>query len=423
MLDPKLLRETPKLAEEAFQKRGSDLTLAEYAAADGKWRTLTVRVDDLKAEKNKLSKLVGQLKGQGKPAEAEMARTKEINAQLAQTEAELAAAGEEVKRQTLVMPNIPHASVPVGRSEKDNQEIRRWGEVPKFPFEPKAHWDIGEKLGILDFERAAKISGARFVSYYGQGAALERALINFMLDLHTKKNGYVEVMPPVLVNPASLLGTGQLPKFEVELFKCRDDDYYLVPTAEVCVTNLHRDEILAPEKLPIKYAAYTPCFRREAGSYGKDTRGVLRLHQFNKVELVKFTAPESSYDELEKLTNDAESVLQALKLPYRVVALCTADLGFSSAKTYDLEVWFPSAGTYREISSCSNFEDFQARRSGIKYRPAPQDKPRLVHTLNGSGLAIGRTLAAVLENYQTADGQVTVPEALRPYLDGREKIG
>lgn len=416
MLDNKLLRENPQLAEAAFRKRQSDLDLRKFLALDKKWRELTARIDELKAGKNRLSKLVGQLKGQGKPAEAEMARTREINETMVQDEVALARLAEELKAETLYFPNIPHDSVPVGRSEKDNQEIRCWGEIPKFSFEPKPHWDIGEKLGILDFARAAKISGARFVSYYGQGAALERALINFMLDLHTKKHGYTEVLPPVLVNPASMQGTGQLPKFEVELFKCRDDDYYLVPTAEVCVTNLHREEILPLEKLPIKYAAYTPCFRREAGSYGKDTRGLLRLHQFNKVELVKFTTPETSYQELETLTGEAEAVLRALELPYRVVALCTADLGFAAAKTYDLEVWFPSAGVYREISSCSNFEDFQARRAGIKYRPAPQEKPRLVHTLNGSGLAIGRTLAAILENHQTAEGQVTVPEVLRPYL-------
>jgi seryl-tRNA synthetase len=334
------------------------------------------------------------------------------------------AEGSEKEMRELLagLPNVPHPSVPVGRRALDNQEIRRWGTPREFGFAPQAHWDLGPKLGILDFERAAKIAGARFAVYSGIGARLERALANFMLDIHTREHGYKEILPPFIVNSASLYGTGQLPKFAGDLFKLEGTDYWLIPTAEVPVTNLYRDEVLEAAHLPVKHCAWTACFRSEAGSYGKDTRGIIRQHQFQKVELVKFVLPEKSYDELEALTHDAEVILQRLGLPYRVVALCTGDLGFSSAKTYDIEVWLPSAHEYREISSCSNFEAFQARRANLRFRRAAQGKSEFLHTLNGSGLAVGRTWVAILENYQQADGSVIVPEALRPYLDGLEKI-
>jgi seryl-tRNA synthetase len=323
----------------------------------------------------------------------------------------------------LQLPNLPHESVSFGRTAEDNKEVRRWGDPRQFDFPAKNHWDIGEELGILDFARAAKLAGARFALYKGAGAQLERALINFMLDLHTRERGYKEILPPVLVNRAALVGTGQLPRFEEDLFRIADPEYFLVPTAEVPLTNIHRNEMLERDDLPIRYVAYTPCFRREAGSYGQDVRGLIRLHQFNKVELVKFAEPETSYAELEKMVQDAEEVLTRLKLPYRVVELCTGDMGFSAAKTYDLEVWLPGQKTYREISSCSNCEDFQARRAQIRYRREKRGKPLFVHTLNGSGLAVGRTLVAVLENYQQKDGSVVVPEVLRPYMGGLEKIG
>lgn len=329
---------------------------------------------------------------------------------------------EELDGLLLSMPNVPHESVPVGQSEEDNVEVRRWGEPRSFPFAPKPHWDIADQLGLLDFERAAKVAGSRFVFYKGLGARLERALINFMLDIHLDEFGYQEVWPPYLVNRASMIGTGQLPKFAEDAFHLDSEDYFLIPTAEVPVTNLHRDEILAADDLPLYYAAYSACFRAEAGSAGRDTRGLIRQHQFNKVELVKFVKPEDSYAELETLTRQAETILQRLGLPYRVVALCTGDLGFSAAKTYDIEVWLPSYGTYREISSCSNFEAFQARRANIRFRREPNAKPEYVHTLNGSGLAIGRTVAAILENYQQEDGSVVIPEALRPYMGNRDVI-
>jgi seryl-tRNA synthetase len=322
----------------------------------------------------------------------------------------------------LTLPNLPHVSVPKGKDSSDNAEVRRWGDIPKFDFEPKPHWDLGEALGILDFKTGAKIAGARFTLYWDLGAKLERALINFMLDLHTREHGYREVLPPFMVNRTTMTGTGQLPKFEEELFKVEGTDYFLIPTAEVPVTNIHQDEVLDEEVLPLYYTAYTPCFRKEAGSYGKDTRGLIRQHQFNKVELVKFTKPENSYDELEKLLSNAEEVLKRLKLPYRVVNLCTGDLGFSASKTYDIEVWLPGQETFKEISSCSNFEDFQARRAKIRYRVSGKSKTEYVHTLNGSGLAVGRTLVAILENYQKADGSVEIPDVLRPYLYGVERI-
>jgi len=330
--------------------------------------------------------------------------------------------GERLREVLRLVPNVPHSSVPVGRSSADNQEVRRWGQPRQFDFAPQAHWDLGPALGILDFERATKITGARFAVYTGVGARLERALANFMLDMHTREHGYTEILPPFLVNSASLFGTGQLPKFKEDLFKIEGTDFWLIPTAEVPVTNLYRDEVLEFEKLPVKHCAWTACFRSEAGSYGKDTRGIIRQHQFQKVELVKFTLPENSYDELESLTHDAEEILQRLELPYRVITLCTGDVGFSSAKTYDLEVWLPSAGEYREISSCSNFEAFQARRANLRFRRGKSGKTELLHTLNGSGLAVGRTWVAIIENYQQADGSVIVPTALRPYLDGLERI-
>jgi seryl-tRNA synthetase len=322
----------------------------------------------------------------------------------------------------LTVPNIPHLSVPSGTDSSENAEVRRWGEIPSFPFDPKPHWDLGEELGILDFKRGAKIAGARFTLYWDLGAKLERALINFMLDLHTREHGYREVLPPFMVNRVTMTGTGQLPKFEEELFKLEGTDYFLIPTAEVPVTNIHQDEVLEEEALPLCYTAFTPCFRKEAGSYGKDTRGLIRQHQFNKVELVKFAKPETSYEELEKLLDNAEEVLRRLKLPYRVVNLCAGDLGFSAAKTYDIEVWLPGQNTFKEISSCSNFEDFQARRAKIRYRISGKSKTEYVHTLNGSGLAVGRTLVAILENYQQADGTVIIPDVLRPYLYGVERI-
>jgi seryl-tRNA synthetase len=346
---------------------------------------------------------------------------KELSAKVKVLETEAAALEVDVKNAALIIPNMPDDSVPVGGEDKFRVE-RTWGEPRKFDFTAKPHWEVAEGLGILNFEQAGKISGARFVVYHGLGAALERALISFMLDVHTTESGYSEVLPPLLVNRDSMTGTGQLPKFEQDLFKTSEDDFFLIPTAEVPVTNLHRDEILKQELLPIKYAAYTPCFRREAGSYGKDTRGIIRQHQFNKVELVKFTEPENSMQELEKLTNDAEKVLQQLGLPYRVISLPTGDIGFSSSKTYDIEVWFPSENKYREISSCSNFKDFQARRASIRFRKTAADKPQFVHTLNGSGVAIGRAFAAVLENYQQADGSVVIPEVLRPYLHEKSVI-
>jgi seryl-tRNA synthetase len=350
---------------------------------------------------------------------------KELGDRIKEEEEHLRTVEERLTGLALRIPNIPHQSVPVGKSQADNVEVQRWGMPPSFSFAPKAHWDLGEALGIMDFERAAKVAGARFAVLTGLGAKLERALINYMLDLHTVRHGYQEVLPPFMVNRDAMIGTGQLPKFEEDLFRLQDDDYYLIPTAEVPLTNLHREEILTEDRLPLRYTAYTPCFRREAGSYGKDTRGLIRLHQFNKVELVAFAKPEDSYKELDRLTGAAEAALQGLGLHYRVVTLCTADMGFAAAKTYDLEVWLPSQNTYREISSCSNFEAFQARRADIRYRPSggkKDGKTEFVHTLNGSGLAVGRTLVAILENYQQADGSVLIPEALRPYMGNVERI-
>lgn len=416
MIDVKLLRNNPEKIAEALKLRKMDVfQIRRFKDIDGLWRKLTSEIDELRSKRNEASKQIGILKKEGKDADKEMKATREIGDQIKALEEKHREIEEQLKNILLEIPNIPHHTVPVGDSSADNLEIRRVGNPPCFNFTPKPHFEIGEKLGILDFERAAKISGSRFVVLKGLGAKLERALINFMLDTHSKESNYYEVFPPILVNRASMVGTGQLPKFEADLYKC-SDDMWLVPTAEVSVTNIHRDEILKPDQFPIKYCAYTPCFRREAGSYGKDVRGIIRQHQFNKVELVKFVEPENSYNELESLVLDAEKILQKLGLHYRVVQLCAGDLGFSAAKTYDIEVWFPSQGTFREISSCSNFEDFQARRAGIKFRRDVKSKPEFVHTLNGSGLAVGRTLAAIIENYQKEDGSFDIPEVLRPLI-------
>ena len=423
MLDPKLLRNNPEAVKKALKERKEDASLVDkFLAIDEEWRKLTVQIDELRAKRNKDSNQVGGMKKSGQKADDVIVEMKQLSTKIKELGEEQKKTEEKLKEIALLMPNTHHLSVPIGVDPRDNIEVRVWGEKKKFDFKPKAHDELGKKLGILDFERAAKVSGARFVVYKGLGAALERALINFMLDTQTKENGYTEVFAPVLVKPTAMFGTGQLPKFAEDLFKLKDDNLYLIPTAEVSVTNLHAGEILSVDQLPIKYVCYSPCFRREAGSYGKDVKGIIRQHQFNKVELVEFSEPDKSYAELETLTADAEKILQKLELPYRVVELCTGDLGFAAAKTYDLEVWFPSENKYREISSCSNFESFQARRAGIRYRSEPKAKPEYLHTLNGSGLAVGRCLAAILENYQQKDGTVLIPKVLQSYLDGAAKI-
>ncbi|WP_031406378.1 serine--tRNA ligase [Geobacillus vulcani] len=423
MLDVKLLRTQFQEVKEKLMQRGGDLAnIDRFEQLDKERRRLIAEVEELKSKRNDVSQQIAVLKREKKDAELLIAQMREVGDRIKQMDEQIRELEAELHDLLLSIPNVPHDSVPVGQSEEDNVEVRRWGEPRSFSFEPKPHWEIADQLGLLDFERAAKVAGSRFVFYKGLGARLERALINFMLDIHLDEFGYEEVLPPYLVNRASMIGTGQLPKFAEDAFHLDSEDYFLIPTAEVPVTNLHRDEILAADDLPIYYAAYSACFRAEAGSAGRDTRGLIRQHQFNKVELVKFVKPEDSYDELEKLTRQAETVLQRLGLPYRVVALCTGDLGFSAAKTYDIEVWLPSYGTYREISSCSNFEAFQARRANIRFRRDPKAKPEYVHTLNGSGLAIGRTVAAILENYQQEDGSVIVPEALRPYMGNRDVI-
>lgn len=424
MLDIKLIREKPHWVKERLRTRGEDYPIDEILMLDEKRRALIQKVENLRHLRREKSELIGKLKKEGKEEEANLyaQQVKTLGEELKRWEEELREVEETLTKKLLFIPNIPHESVPIGKDSSENVVVKRWGEPPCFSFEPKPHWEIGELLGILDFERAAKITGSRFVVYMNEGALLERALINFMLDLHVKKHGYKEVLPPFIVNETSLIGTAQLPKFKEDLFKLEGWNYYLVPTAEVPVTNLHKDEILPEEILPLYYTAYTPCFRSEAGSHGRDTRGIVRQHQFNKVELVKFVTPETSYEELESLLLDAEEVLQLLGLHYRVVVLCTGDLGFASAKTYDIEVWAPGQRKYIEISSCSNFEDYQARRANIRYRPKGGGKPRYVHTLNGSGLAIGRTVMAILENYQQEDGSVIIPEVLRPYMGGLKKI-
>ena len=426
MLDLRFVRENAEAVKAGLSRRGVNLDLTEFLALDAKRRAVQQEIETLRRKRNEVSEEIGRLKKSGQPAEDKVAEMRAVGDTITALENSTREAEEAQRNILLTIPNLPHASVPDGKDENDNVEIRRWspqgGEPPKFSFEPKPHWDLAEYLDIIDFDRAAKITGARFALYKGMGARLERALINFMLDLHTTEHGYLEVLPPFMVNKTSMTATGQLPKFEEELFKVENGTYFLIPTAEVPVTNIHRDEILAEESLPVLYAAYTPCFRREAGSYGKDTRGLIRQHQFNKVELVKFSKPEDSYDELEKLTANAEEVLKRLGLPYRVIVLCTGDMGFSSAKTYDIEVWLPAQNKYREISSCSNFEDFQARRGNIRYKAKGGKKTELVHTLNGSGLAVGRTVVAILENYQQSDGTVIIPEALRPYMGGADRI-
>ncbi len=425
MLDPAFVRDHSEEVAAGLRNRGLDPTadLEELAKLEVRRRRLIPDLEALKRLQNTSGDEVARAKRRGEDASAIFAANRERAGHIKQLEIELDAIEQNRRRILLALPNLPSGGVPVGTSAADNGEVRRWGEPRKFRFEPKPHWDLGPALGIIDFERAAKISGARFAVLMGAGARLERALINFMLALHTKEHGYVEVEPPFMVNSAALTGTGNLPKFEADLFKIAGEwDLYMVPTAEVPLTNLYRGEILDGRDLPLKYTAYTPCFRSEAGSYGTDVRGLIRQHQFDKVELVKFTTPETSYDELEGLTRDAELVLQRLGLPYRTVVLCTGDMGFASAKTYDIEVWLPSQNMYREISSCSNTEAFQARRANIKYRPGGSGKADFVHTLNGSGLAVGRTLIAILENYQREDGSVEVPEALRPFMDGMEVI-
>ncbi|CAG0971272.1 seryl-tRNA synthetase [Geobacteraceae bacterium] len=422
MLDPKYLRENLESVEQRLATRGGAVTLGSFRELDSRRRELLREAEALKAVRNAASEEISRIKDKSQ-AQSRIAEMREVSAKIKTLDEELRGVDDELQGVLLTIPNIPHESVPIGTSEVDNREVRKWGEPPPFSFTPKPHWEIGEGLGILDFERGAKLTGARFTLYRGAGARLERALINFMLDLHTERHGYVETLPPFMVNRESMTGTGQLPKFEEDLFRMEGTDYYLIPTAEVPVTNIHRGEILKGSDLPLSYTAYTPCFRKEAGSYGKDVRGLIRQHQFNKVELVKFAHPSTSYGELERLLAHAEEVLRQLGLHYRVMELCTGDMGFSAAKTYDIEVWLPAQDTYREISSCSNFEDFQARRASIRFRDDDKAKPEFVHTLNGSGLAVGRTLVAILENYQQEDGTVVVPEVLRPYMGGRAVIG
>ncbi|MBW2476736.1 MAG: serine--tRNA ligase [Deltaproteobacteria bacterium] len=422
MLDLKLLREDLDNIERRLSARGGATGLDGFRGLDDQRRKLLGEVERLKAERNQVSALIGKTQNKSE-VQAEIQRMKEVSHRIKNLDEKLRETEENLKNLMLTIPNIPDEECPLGASEEDNSVLHVFGSPPDFDFEPKAHWDLGESLGILDFERAAKITGSRFAMAIGAGARLERALINFMLDMHTQDGNYVEVLPPFLVNRQTMTGTGQLPKFEEDLFHLEDPDYFLIPTAEVPVTNIFRDEILDAEQLPICYTAYTPCFRKEAGAHGRDTRGLIRQHQFNKVELVKFTRPEDSEAELGYLLSDAEKILQTLNLPYRVVDLCTADLGFSAARTFDIEVWLPGQQAYREISSCSNFRDFQSRRAGIRFRREAGSKPEFVHTLNGSGLAVGRTMVAILENYQKADGSVIIPKALQSYMGGLEKIG
>ncbi|MGG4492094.1 serine--tRNA ligase [Metabacillus idriensis] len=423
MLDIKHLRANFEEVKEKLSHRGEDLgDFSKFEELDQKRRELISKVEVFKSKRNEVSGQIAVLKREKQDADHLIKEMREVGDRVKEMDDELRQVEAELETLMLSIPNIPHESVPVGETEDDNVLHREWGGVPAFSFEPKPHWDVADHLGILDFERAGKVTGSRFVFYRGLGARLERALISFMLDLHIDEHGYTEVLPPYIVNRDSMTGTGQLPKFEEDAFKIAGEDYFLIPTAEVPVTNMHREEILSIDQLPVNYAAYSSCFRSEAGSAGRDTRGLIRQHQFNKVELVKFVKPEDSYDELEKLTGHAEKVLQLLGLPYRVLRMCTADLGFTAAKKYDIEVWIPSQETYREISSCSNFEAFQARRAGIRFRREPKGKPEFVHTLNGSGLAIGRTVAAILENYQQEDGTVVIPEVLRPYMGNREVI-
>jgi seryl-tRNA synthetase len=421
MLSHKFVRDNLDLVREKIQERGLSIDLTPFVECEGERRRLLAEVEELRRKRNEASEEIAEEKKAGRDPAAKIAEMRDVAARIKVLDGEAKEQEERLKEILLLLPNMPHESVPRGEGEEDNREEKRWGDLPSFSFPVRPHWEIGEHLGILDFNRASKVAGARFALYFGAGALMERALINFMLDLHTEKHGYEEVLPPFLVNRESMVGTGQLPKFESDLFRLVDD-YYLVPTAEVPVTNIHRDEILSGADLPISYTAYTPCFRREAGSYGKDTRGLIRQHQFNKVELVKFTLPDDSYEHLESLLAAAEEVLVLLDLPYRVVTLCIGDLGFSASKTYDIEVWMPGQEVYREISSCSNFEDFQARRANIRYRSGNGSGTEFVHTLNGSGLAVGRTVVSILENFQREDGSVAVPRVLVPYMKGLEVI-
>jgi seryl-tRNA synthetase len=422
MLEIKYVRQNLPEVQSALDARGTIVDLEFFKKTDAKRREVLLEIEELRHQRNVVSERIAELKKAGEDTLNLVAEMRTVGGKIKALDKTLAESEEIINSLLLGIPNIPHTSVPVGKDETDNPVIKQIGTPPQFGFEPRPHWTLGGNLGILDFERAAKITGARFPLYFGVGAKLERALINFMLDVHTGEHGYTETLPPFAVNRQSMTNTGQLPKFEEDLFKLEGWDYFLIPTAEVPVTNIHQGEILDEEQLPVYYTAYTPCFRSEAGSYGKDTRGLIRQHQFNKVELVKFVLPQRSYDELESLLNHAETILTRLQLPYQVVSLCTGDLGFSAAKTYDIEVWMPAQGVYREISSCSNFEDFQARRANIRFRSKGKKGTQLVHTLNGSGLAVGRTVAAILENYQQADGTVVVPEALRPYMGNLEKI-
>lgn len=423
MLDIRFVRSNPEIVKASLSRRNAPTAIVEeFLKVDEERRQKLVVTEQLKNKRNTVSEEVGRLKKAGQNCEDLVLDMREVSQQIKNLDEEIRQIEERLQAIILTIPNVPHETVPEGPDESANRLERLWGQPVKLAFPAKAHWEIGEQLNILDFERAAKVTGARFTFYRGLGARLERALVSFMLDLHTQEHGYIELLPPFMVNRDSMIGTGQLPKFAEDMFHLENVDYFLIPTAEVPVTNYYRDEILPEETLPLYHVAYSPCFRAEAGSAGRDTRGLIRQHQFNKVELVKFTHPGNSYEELEKLTNNAEKVLQLLELPYRVVCLSSGDMGFSSAKTYDIEVWLPSFGTYREISSCSNFEDFQARRANIRYRPKDKGKPEFVHTLNGSGLAIGRTTSAILENYQQEDGSVVIPKALRPYLGGIERI-
>ncbi len=422
MLEAKYIREHLDEVRERLARRGQTVNFDQFLVIDGERRKNLQEWERLRALQKKVSDEVSKKKRDKQEASDLIAEMKKVSQEMKDLDVIVQEKEKALQDFLLMVPNLPHSSVPVGKDAADNVEVRRWGEIPRFDFKPKPHWDIGEALGILDFKTGAKLAGARFTVYLDLGAKLERALINFMLDLHTREHGYHEVFPPFMVNRTTMTGTGQLPKFEEELFKVEGTDYFLIPTAEVPVTNIHQDEVLEEARLPLYYTAYTACFRKEAGSYGKDVRGLIRQHQFNKVELVKVTRPEDSYDELEKLTSNAEEVLKRLNLPYRVITLCTGDMGFSAAKTYDIEVWLPGQDGFKEISSCSNCEDFQARRAKIRYRISGKSKTEYVHTLNGSGLAVGRTLIAILENYQQADGSVLIPEVLRPYMHGVERI-
>ncbi|MGM0646608.1 MAG: serine--tRNA ligase [Thermodesulfobacteriota bacterium] len=422
MLDLKFVRKSPEAVQEALRKRNMDLDLETFQAIDAQRREYLQEVEDLKSRRNEVSKQIGQRKKNGEDAEDLIQAMGETAERIKELDAQAKKAEAHVQDWMLALPNIPDASVPDGTDDTDNEELRRWGTLPDFDFSPKEHWELGTQLGGLDFERAAKLTGSRFAVYWGWAAKLERALAQFMLDIQIMEHDYTEVIPPVIVNSETMRGTGQLPKFEADLFKLEGWDYYLIPTAEVPLANLHADEVLEENDLPRGYVAFTPCFRSEAGSYGKDTKGLIRQHQFNKVELVRFAHPEHSFEDLENLLGHAETVLQRLELPYRVVTLCGGDIGFSATKTYDLEVWLPGQDTYREISSCSNCGDFQARRAGIRFKRTGAKKAEFVHTLNGSGLAVGRTLVAILENYQHRDGSITIPEALKPYMGGLERI-